>query len=79
MIYVANIDLTDSLSSLDESGPVIASGRRLALSTKLRSKFFLVVPADADPWFGFTLDFPLGQDQAANEDSGFGIRHEGKF
>ncbi|EEU36367.1 uncharacterized protein NECHADRAFT_52518, partial [Fusarium vanettenii 77-13-4] len=72
------MDLTDSLSSLDESGPVIASGKRLALSTKLRSKFFLVAPADADPWFGFTLDFPLGQDQAANEDSGFGIRHEGK-
>ncbi|RSL50912.1 hypothetical protein CEP54_011672 [Fusarium duplospermum] len=68
--------VSDCALLLDEFGPVIASGKTLALSTKLGAKVCLYAPADADPWLGLSLELPLGKDQVANEASGFGVRHQ---
>ncbi|RSM06136.1 hypothetical protein CDV31_009233 [Fusarium ambrosium] len=68
--------VSDCALLLDEFGPVIASGKTLALSTKLGAKVGLYAQADADPWLGFSLQLPLGEDQVANEASGFGVLHQ---
>ncbi|KAM5349632.1 hypothetical protein ACJ41O_006137 [Fusarium nematophilum] len=45
------------------------------LVDKVGSEARCFAPADADPWFGFIIEFPLGKGQVANEASGFGVRH----
>jgi hypothetical protein len=61
-----------------ESGPVAASAKAFGLATKTRARAGVFIASDTDPWFGFHLEFPLGQNQELNEASGFGVRHHCK-
>ncbi|QGI70925.1 hypothetical protein CEK27_003254 [Fusarium fujikuroi] len=56
-------------------GPLIASGDKIGLRTKIKAQLRSVQAWDCDPWIGLTLDFPLGKDQKANEEAGFGVRY----
>ncbi|KAF5598797.1 DNA helicase [Fusarium pseudocircinatum] len=56
-------------------GPLIASGDNIGLRTKIKAQLRSVRAWDCDTWIGLTLDFPLGKDQKANEDAGFGVRY----
>lgn len=57
-------------------GYVIASGKALGKASKIGARLVASRAADTTHWMGFQLEFPL--DQAANEASGFGVRHQGK-
>ncbi|RBR07978.1 hypothetical protein FVER53590_10855 [Fusarium verticillioides] len=56
-------------------GPLIASGDKIGLRTKIKAQLRSVQAWDCDTWIGLTLDFPLGKDQKANEEAGFGVRY----
>ncbi|KAF5636784.1 uncharacterized protein FTJAE_5980 [Fusarium tjaetaba] len=56
-------------------GPLIASGDKIGLHTKIKAQLRSVQAWDCDTWIGLTLDFPLGKDQKANEEAGFGVRY----
>ncbi|PNP83871.1 hypothetical protein FNYG_02559 [Fusarium nygamai] len=56
-------------------GPLIASGNKIGLRTKIKAQLRSVQAWDCDTWIGLTLDFPLGKDQKANEEAGFGVRY----
>ncbi|KAF5701883.1 hypothetical protein FMUND_13716 [Fusarium mundagurra] len=56
-------------------GPLIASGDKIGLRTKIKAQLRSVQAWDYDTWIGLTLDFPLGKDQKANEEAGFGVRY----
>ncbi|CVL04063.1 uncharacterized protein FMAN_14843 [Fusarium mangiferae] len=56
-------------------GPLIASGDKIGLRTKIKAQLRSVQAWDCDTWIGLTLDFPLGKDQKANEAAGFGVRY----
>lgn len=58
------------------AGPIIASGKALGKASKIGARLVASRVADADHWMGFQLEFPL--DQAVNEASGFGVRHQCK-
>ncbi|KAL2673659.1 hypothetical protein Neosp_012102 [[Neocosmospora] mangrovei] len=53
---------SDCALLLGESGPIFASGKSLALSTERLCKIYRNVPADGDPWLGFGLVVPSGED-----------------
>ncbi|KAL5602435.1 hypothetical protein FOBRF1_009968 [Fusarium oxysporum] len=58
-------------------GPVIASSNEtFGTSVKLSSKLALLGPSDTNPFFGFWIEFPLGDTQADNEECGFGVKHQ---
>lgn len=59
----------------DLDGPLLG-GKGLGASSNITTKLFLSSLADTDPSMGFSLEFPLGQN---NEDEGFGTRHASKF
>lgn len=59
------------------SGPVIASGKTLGMTSKISASLVASRVTGADHWMGLSLEFPL--DQAANETSGFGVRHQCKY
>ncbi|KAF4497036.1 DNA helicase [Fusarium agapanthi] len=56
-------------------GPLIASGDKIGLRTKIKAQLRSVQAWDCDTWIGLALDFPLGKDQKLNEDAGFGVRY----
>ncbi|KAF5685137.1 ATP-dependent helicase [Fusarium circinatum] len=56
-------------------GPLIASGDKIGLRTKIKAQLRSVQAWDCDTWIGLALDFPLGKDQKANEEVGFGVRY----
>ncbi|KAF5691881.1 DNA helicase [Fusarium denticulatum] len=56
-------------------GPLIASGDKIGLRTKIKAQLRAVQAWDCDTWIGLTLDFPLGKDQKANDEAGFGVRY----
>ncbi|KAF5636033.1 DNA helicase [Fusarium sp. NRRL 52700] len=56
-------------------GPLIASGDKIGLRTKIKAQLRSVQAWDCDTWIGLALDFPLGKDQKANEEAGFGVRY----
>ncbi|KAF5231890.1 hypothetical protein FAUST_9026 [Fusarium austroamericanum] len=60
---------------IGDCGPVFASGKSLCSNTKLEAQLGAFKPADEDPWIGIRIKIPLGEDQAANEASGFGVLH----
>ncbi|KAF5249312.1 hypothetical protein FANTH_5393 [Fusarium anthophilum] len=56
-------------------GPLIASGDKIGLRTKIKAQLRSVQAWDCDTWIGLALDFPLGKGQKANEEAGFGVRY----
>jgi hypothetical protein len=64
----------------DPFGPIIASGKALGPGlSKISARMVMFKAADTNPWMGFVLEFPLGETQANNEDTGFGVRHHCNF
>ncbi|KAH7316633.1 P-loop containing nucleoside triphosphate hydrolase protein [Stachybotrys elegans] len=57
-----------------EFGPVFAASKPFGLPTKATSVLYMT-RRENETWFGLSLQFPLGQDQTANEAAGFGVRH----
>ncbi|KAF9772331.1 hypothetical protein IL306_009964 [Fusarium sp. DS 682] len=72
---------TQSIASVDcavffgHHGPLIASGDKIGLGTKIKAQLLSIKAPDCDPWIGLALEFPLGKDQKANEEAGFGVRY----
>ncbi|RKL38840.1 hypothetical protein BFJ72_g6970 [Fusarium proliferatum] len=61
--------------SFGHHGPLIASGDKIGLRSKIKAQLRSVQAWDCDPWIGLTLDFPLGKGQKANDEAGFGVRY----
>ncbi|KAM0496632.1 hypothetical protein ACHAP8_007209 [Fusarium lateritium] len=59
-----------------DCGHVLAGHKAFGTSSKLTSKLGIIVGTDHDPSFRFVVDFPLGDAQSANEDVGFGVKHQ---
>lgn len=64
--------------SFGHHGPLIASGDKIGLRSKIKAQLRSVQAWDCDPWIGLTLDFPLGKGQKANDEAGFGVRYRGE-
>ncbi|KAK4155741.1 P-loop containing nucleoside triphosphate hydrolase protein [Chaetomidium leptoderma] len=58
------------LAGSHPADPVIAG-----LNTKIRARLIAFKSPHNDPWLGCSLDFPLPQNQAVNEDAGLGVRY----
>ncbi|KAH6854724.1 hypothetical protein B0I37DRAFT_441680 [Chaetomium sp. MPI-CAGE-AT-0009] len=57
------------------SGPVIAAGSILGAPVRIRSRLVMLTNPPVNPWMGFSLFFPLGNEQKGNEAAGFGVRY----
>ncbi|KAM0268095.1 hypothetical protein ACHAQH_010037 [Verticillium albo-atrum] len=57
------------------SGAHFASGKNFKSGAKTLSRLIKFTGIDMQPYVGFSLEFPLGAEQTANEDAGFGVRH----
>ncbi|KAJ4256086.1 hypothetical protein NW762_009162 [Fusarium torreyae] len=57
-----------------DHGPVVACGDKLGLSMKLKARLVSSIATYRDSWIGISIDIPIGEQQSANEDSGFGVR-----
>ncbi|KAM0553141.1 hypothetical protein ACHAPJ_007428 [Fusarium lateritium] len=53
-----------------DHGPVVACGDRLGLSMKLKARLVSSIATG----IGISIDIPIGEQQSANENSGFGVR-----
>lgn len=63
----------------DASGRIIAAAPSLGFDTKLDAFLHAIRKGNAtNPWMGFSISFPLGEKQTANEAAGFGVRSKGK-
>lgn len=68
-----------ALMAQDASGPVVAATPSLGFDTKLGARLYAMRSGNANnPWLGFTISFPLGENQTANEAAGFGVRSKSK-
>ncbi|KAH6962910.1 hypothetical protein DER45DRAFT_609250 [Fusarium avenaceum] len=67
--------IEDCAILLGDCGPIFACGKSLGHATKLEAQFVSFKPADEEPWLGFLIRIPLGQEQVANEAAGFGVCH----
>ncbi|KAF4415888.1 DNA helicase [Fusarium acutatum] len=73
----AVINTRDCVVFSGNCGSIIASSNKsFGTSVKLSSKLALLGPTDENPFFGFWIEFPLGETQADNEETGFGVRHQ---
>lgn len=60
----------------DASAPFIAAAPALDPSSRIGATMHIIRGGNAtNPWSGFRLLFPLGSEQRANENNGFGVRH----
>lgn len=59
----------------DLSGPVFAAASETFGPTKVQARLCVQRKGLTSPFLGFRLDFPLGEKQVANEDSGFGVHY----
>lgn len=58
------------------SGPIIASGKALGPGlSKIQARVAIFRSPHHNSWLGFSLNFPLGEKQQDNEESGFGVRY----
>ncbi|WZH45616.1 DNA helicase [Fusarium acuminatum] len=68
--------IKDCAILLGDCGPIFACGKSLGHATKLEAQFVSFKPADEEPWLGFLIRIPLGQEQVANEAAVFGVCHD---
>lgn len=58
------------------NGPIIAAGSHFGPGVSVNtSRIILRANANADQCMGFSINFPLGEGQKANEEAGFGVRY----
>lgn len=64
---------------LSDTDSIIACGSGLG-TAKIYARIALNLGADdTDPWMGLVLSFPLGPEQKANIESGFGVKYTCKL
>ncbi|KAF4508903.1 hypothetical protein G6O67_005231 [Ophiocordyceps sinensis] len=56
-----------------QDGQVIGGGVKFGITSDITTYFIAFAGSDADPWIGFLMQFPIGND---NEDLGLGMIHK---
>ncbi|KAK3187475.1 hypothetical protein K4F52_003823 [Lecanicillium sp. MT-2017a] len=62
---------------LEQCGRVFASSIKNGIPNKIGARVQIILATGVDHYFGFTLEFPLGRNQAANEASGLDPANHG--
>ncbi|KAK4150791.1 P-loop containing nucleoside triphosphate hydrolase protein [Chaetomidium leptoderma] len=60
------------------SGPVIGAGKTFGAGVSVLQARLMASTVGPTAWMGFSLSFPLGDDQVDNEKAGFGVRYHSK-
>lgn len=62
-----------------ETAPIFAGSRTLGSDAKIQARLTAFKTANCSGWLGFRLNFPLPENQAVNENAGFGVIHHRKL
>jgi hypothetical protein len=63
---------------VSRAGPVIAAAKDLDPNSVIDARL-MTNTIETPSWMGFSLSFPLGDAQRANEEKGFGVRYLCEF